>query len=189
MTLVATLVTSFLNFAILLIFLRFLIQLADLGNGNPVVTVMRKIMAPLDSLNRLLPVIAKGKVHVAALISLVLLYLVKFFVLSQVFAVMHIYTAEHLLIQTFVTMIQNLISFCRYLVFAAIIVSWVQLLAQKHSPIMDFIQELAEPLFAPFRRILPNMGMIDLSPLLTILALIVVERVMDEVAITLLAGF
>jgi len=41
---------------------------------------------------------------------------------------------------------------------------------------------------APFRRILPNMGMIDLSPILAFLALLIAEKVMEYVAIALLTG-
>ncbi|MGE8649957.1 MAG: YggT family protein, partial [Acinetobacter sp.] len=52
----------------------------------------------------------------------------------------------------------------------------------------EVVQELAEPLLAPFRRIMPNMGMIDLSPILAILALIVIEMIMNQVAIVLLTG-
>ncbi len=37
---------------------------------------------------------------------------------------------------------------------------------QSRSPYIEVIQDLAEPLLAPFRRLLPNMGMIDLSPIL-----------------------
>ena len=46
---------------------------------------------------------------------------------------------------------------------------------QSRSPYIEVVQELAEPLLAPFRRIMPNMGMIDLSPILAILALIVMK--------------
>jgi len=85
-------------------------------------------------------------------------------------------------------MIQDLIGFCRYLIFATIILSWVVMFTQTRSPYIDVIQELAEPLLAPFRRILPNMGMIDLSPILAFLALIIAEKVMDSVAVALLTG-
>ena len=50
------------------------------------------------------------------------------------------------------------------------------------------IQELAEPLLAPFRRILPNMGMIDLSPIIAFLTLYIIEIIMNQVAVVLLTG-
>ncbi|WP_147695973.1 YggT family protein, partial [Vogesella mureinivorans] len=65
---------------------------------------------------------------------------------------------------------------------------WVVMFTQSRSPYIEVIQELAEPLLAPFRRIMPNMGMIDLSPILAILALIIAEKVMEYAAIALLTG-
>ena len=94
----------------------------------------------------------------------------------------------HLIILTFVTMIQDLIRFCRYLIFATIILSWVVMFTQSRSPYIEVVQELAEPLLAPIRRIMPNMGMIDLSPILAILALYIAEILMNEVAKVLLTG-
>ena len=111
----------------------------------------------------------------------------------KIYGVMHLSGAAvnspvHLIIMTFVTMIQDLIRFCRYLIFASIILSWVVMFTQSRSPYIEVIQELAEPLLAPFRRILPNMGMIDLSPIVAILALLVAETIMREVAIAMLTG-
>ncbi|RSR81177.1 YggT family protein, partial [Acinetobacter baumannii] len=77
---------------------------------------------------------------------------------------------------------------CRYLIFATIILSWVVMFTQSRSPYIEVIQDLAEPLLAPFRRLLPNMGMIDLSPILAFLALYIAEILMNEVAKVLLTG-
>ena len=63
------------------------------------------------------------------------------------------------------------------------------MLTQVRSPYIEVIQELAEPLLAPFRRLMPNMGMIDLSPILAFLALMIAEMLMNEVAKALLTGF
>ena len=59
---------------------------------------------------------------------------------------------------------------------------------QTRSPYIEVIQELAEPLLAPFRRLLPNMGMIDLSPILAFLVLYIAEILMNEAAKALLMG-
>ena len=95
----------------------------------------------------------------------------------------------HLVILTFVTMIPGLDSFLSLPdFFATIILSWVVMFTQSRSPYIEVIQELAEPLLAPFRRLLPNMGMIDLSPIVAFLALYIAEMIMNEVAIVLLTG-
>src|SRR5574344_94516 len=176
-----------INVAILLVFFRFLMQLAAVSPYNPVVLSTIKATKIVDVFGRIFPTVGKGRVNSAALALLVVLYLLK------IFGVMYLNGAMpnspiHLLILTFVTMMQDLIRFCRYLIFASIILSWVVMFSQSRSPYIEVVQELAEPLLAPFRRILPNMGMIDLSPIFAILALLVAETIMKQVAITLLTG-
>lgn len=176
-----------INVAILLVFFRFLIQLTGVTPYNPVVLSTVKATKIVDIFSRIFPTVAKGRVNLAAIALLVMLYLLK------IFGVMYLSGAMsnspiHLLILTFVTMIQDLIRFCRYLIFATIILSWVVMFTQSRSPYIEVIQELAEPLLAPFRRLLPNMGMIDLSPILAFLALYIAEILMNEVAKVLLTG-
>ncbi|WP_180064624.1 YggT family protein [Acinetobacter sp. YH12095] len=176
-----------INVAILLVFFRFLMQLAAVSPYNPVVLSTIKATKIVDVFGRIFPTVGKGRVNSAALALLVVLYLVK------IFGVMYLNGAMpnspiHLLILTFVTMIQDLIRFCRYLIFATIILSWVVMFTQSRGPYIEVIQELAEPLLAPFRRLLPNMGMIDLSPIIAFLALYIAEIIMNQVAIVLLTG-
>ena len=176
-----------INVAILLVFFRFLMQLAAVSPYNPVVLSTVKATKIVDVFSRIFPTVANGRVNLAALALVVLLYLLK------IFGVMYLNDGMlnspiHLVILTFVTMIQDLIRFCRYLIFATIILSWVVMFTQSRSPYIEVIQELAEPLLAPFRRILPNMGMIDLSPIVAFLALFVIEIIMNQVAIVLLTG-
>ncbi|WP_180168469.1 YggT family protein [Acinetobacter sp. YH01003] len=176
-----------INVAILLVFFRFLMQLAAVSPYNPVVLSTIKATKIVDVFGRIFPTLGKGRVNSAALALLVVLYLLK------IFGVMYLNGAMpnspiHLLILTFVTMIQDLIRFCRYLIFATIILSWVVMFTQSRGPYIEVIQELAEPLLAPFRRLLPNMGMIDLSPIIAFLALYIAEIIMNQVAIVLLTG-
>ena len=176
-----------INVAILLVFFRFLMQLAAVSPYNPVVLATAKATKIVDIFSRIFPTLAKGRVNTAALVLVVILYLLKMFGLMYLSGVA-VNSPFHLIIMTFVTMIQDLIRFCRYLIFASIILSWVVMFSQSRSPYIEVVQELAEPLLAPFRRILPNMGMIDLSPIFAILALLVAETIMKQVAITLLTG-
>lgn len=176
-----------INVAILLVFFRFLMQLAMVNPYNPVVLSTMKSTKIVDIFGRIFPTMGKGRVNLAALVLLVVLCLLKNF------GDMYLngtppHSAGYLLLYTFITMIQSLISICRYLIFGTIIVSWIVMLTQSRSPYIEVIQELAEPLLAPFRRIFPNMGMIDLSPILAFLALYIAEVLMNEVARLLLAG-
>lgn len=176
-----------MNVAILLVFFRFLMQLAVVNPYNPVVMSTIKATKVVDVFGRIFPTIAKGRVNIAALVLLFLLCLLK------KFGVMHLnglplYDGVFLVVSTFVESIQALIRILRYLIFATIILSWVVMFTQSRSPYIEVVQELTEPLLAPFRRLLPNMGMIDLSPILAFLALFIAEKLMNEVAIRLLSG-
>ena len=194
----ALLLNVLLNVVILLVFLRFLMQLAGINFFNPVVQSTIKATKFVDVLNRSLPKPAKGRINLAALILLIILYLVKVSVLSNMGLGITIFEvhyknlasgADSLLLGTLMAVTDGVVSFCRYLIFAAIIMRWVVMFTQKSGPFTEAIQELAEPLFAPFRKVMPNMGMIDLSPLLAILALIIIDIVMTSVSFAVIGGF
>lgn len=176
-----------LNFAILLVFLRFLMQLASIDRFNPVVMSTHKATMVIDLLGKAIPTVAKGKVNLAALVILVVLYLLKIAGIAHLSGE-GIHSPIQLILTTFVMMIQNLISFCYWLIFGSIMLSWVTLLTQSRSPYIEVIQDLAEPLLAPFRRVIPNLGMFDLSPLIALLTLHLAEMIMEHVAKILLTG-
>ena len=173
--------------AIILVFLRFLMQMVQVTPYNPVVMATFKATRLVDIFGRIIPTVAKGRVNLAAIVLLIILYLLNIFGTNYLSGVL-IHSPIYLVIATFVTMIQNLLTFCRYLIFALIISSWIVMFTQSRSPYIEVIQELAEPLLAPFRRIMPNMGMIDLSPILAFFALYLIGMIMDEVAKALLLG-
>lgn len=103
-----------INVAILLVFFRFLMQLAAVSPYNPVVLSTVKATKIVDIFGRIFPTVAKGRFNLAALVLLIILYLLK------IFGVMYLSgsmpnSPVHLVILTFVTMIQDLIRFCRSL--------------------------------------------------------------------------
>jgi len=64
------------------------------------------------------------------------------------------------------------------IIFAYIITSWVRL---PYSPwlnrVQRFLYDVCEPYLRLFRRILPSFGPLDLSPIIAVLALGVLDRV------------
>jgi YggT family protein len=54
--------------------------------------------------------------------------------------------------------------------------SWVN----PHAPFAPFIRALNEPVLSPLRRLIPVLGGIDFSPLVALIALQVVNRLLDE---------
>ncbi len=67
------------------------------------------------------------------------------------------------------------------LIFAYIITSWIRL---PYSPwlnrIQRFLYDVCEPYLRLFRRVLPPLGPLDLSPVVAIVTLFLVERVIQS---------
>jgi YggT family protein len=62
----------------------------------------------------------------------------------------------------------------RYVVFAAVIASWVA--PGSDHPIVRLLERVTEPVFAPIRKVLPPMGGLDLSPLIVLVGLSLLPR-------------
>ena len=86
-------------------------------------------------------------------------------------------------------LISRLIQLCYVTVLARMVLGLVvQFMSMQGSgapdiivKIYDVIFAITEPVLAPIRRILPQTGMIDFSPLVLIIVLVVIERVLLEI--------
>jgi uncharacterized protein YggT (Ycf19 family) len=66
------------------------------------------------------------------------------------------------------------------LVFVYVLLSWVRLPYNVWvRRVSEFLRDVCEPFLRIFRRILPPLGPVDLSPMVAILALIALRRVVD----------
>ena len=54
-------------------------------------------------------------------------------------------------------------------IFARAILSWFALDAR--NPLVEMLDQITEPILSPLRRIVPRMGMIDITPLVAIILL------------------
>lgn len=67
-----------------------------------------------------------------------------------------------------------------YVLWAAIlgrvILSWINL--SPDNPIAVLIYGITEPILAPIRRVLPSMGMLDLSPMVALIVMMVIREVL-----------
>ena len=60
------------------------------------------------------------------------------------------------------------------MIFGRIILSWFD--PTNRSPVAAFLVQMTEPILAPVRRLLPQTGMLDFSPLIVLLVLGFVMR-------------
>jgi YggT family protein len=66
-----------------------------------------------------------------------------------------------------------------WLLIISVVLSWI---SPGYSPFGALIAQLAEPALAPFRKILPPMGGLDLSPIVAFLAIQVVQILLGAAA-------
>jgi YggT family protein len=54
-------------------------------------------------------------------------------------------------------------------IIARALISWIPNLINPRGPIAEFLYTVTEPILGPLRRIIPRMGMMDLTPMIAIL--------------------
>jgi len=72
------------------------------------------------------------------------------------------------------------------IVIVAALISWVN--PDPRNPIVRFLYAVTEPLFRPFRRLIPpsRTGGIDLSPIFVLLAIFLLSRFLARLAVSAL---
>ena len=58
-------------------------------------------------------------------------------------------------------------------VFIRIMLLWVGM--DTRNPVVIFVHEITEPILAPIRRFIPPMGMLDLSPMMAVILLLILS--------------
>jgi YggT family protein len=166
--------------AMMLIFIRFMLQFADIGPNEPLAMPAYKATGIVDVFGRIFPTVAAGRISIAAI---VLMFLIRLIDISGKAALAHTGIAP---IQLFfagsLSLILDFLRMCRYLVIGSIIVSWIVVLTNNMHPIVALIMRIAEPILAPFRRITPNLGMLDLSPMVAFFAFYLIELFVGKLA-------
>jgi YggT family protein len=68
------------------------------------------------------------------------------------------------------------------LIFGYVLTSWIRL-PYSLNPIQRFLYDVCEPYLRLFRRLLPPLGPIDLSPIIGIFVLYGLERIVNDVVL------
>jgi len=71
-----------------------------------------------------------------------------------------------------IELIFRLLSFA---ILARVVLSWFNL--SPYHPVMNLLNRLTDPILEPLRRVIPPIGMIDMTPILALIILQVVERI------------
>lgn len=66
-------------------------------------------------------------------------------------------------------------------IFIRVIISWVGM--DPRNPLVIFLNDITEPILSPIRQFMPRMGMLDLSPMVAIFLLILINRVVRSLVV------
>jgi YggT family protein len=65
-------------------------------------------------------------------------------------------------------------------IIARALMSWLPI--DQSSPLVQMLYRATEPIIDPIRKVMPNTGMMDLSPMVAIIVLIVMTQVVSSLA-------
>ncbi len=156
---------------ILVVLLRFLLQYLRADFYNPLSQFIVKATQPLlRPMRRFIPGYSGFDLS-----ALVLMLALQFFEILLVHMINHQPTgiaglgilamAKLLMLTSYVFM---------FAVFILVLLSWIQ--PHAHNPLVGLMETLANPLIRPARRLIPPLGGMDLSPIIVLLGLGVVQR-------------
>ena len=73
-----------------------------------------------------------------------------------------------------VTFIQLLVWVLIVAIFIRVILSWLPMSGGQFNPLIAIIYQITEPVLAPLRRVIPRLGIFDLTPTIALFILFVI---------------
>lgn len=89
------------------------------------------------------------------------------------------------ILQSLLNVVSLILRLYTFVIFAAVILSWLLAfnVVNRHNDIVrsiwNFVTALTEPLLRPIRGIIPNLGGIDISPLILLVIIYFLSSVLD----------
>jgi len=175
------------GFYILAVLLRLLFQLARADFYNPFAQFLVALTnPPLLPLRRVIP--PAGGIDLASLVLLIALQVIEIYLLAwlqggrvTVGGVALLSVARLIELAVWVYIVAILIR---------VVLSWVNPYGASRHPLGDLLYSLTEPMLAPARRLIPNLGGLDISPIavfvLLQLTLILIVRPLEDAGLGLM---
>ena len=156
---------------LLIVMLRFVLQLVRANFYNPLCQFIVKATQPLlKPLRRIIP-----SLFGLDMSSLVLAILVQLALMALTLLLTYGTTGNplQLLIWSIIGVTALFLKIFFFAMIISVILSWVA--PGSHNPGAELVNQICEPALAPFRRILPNLGGLDISPILAFMVLKLID--------------
>lgn len=159
------LIQAIANLYLLIVLIRLMLQLAKANFYNPVSQFVVKATAlPLTPLQKIFPPFKNFNSACLALALLVQLMAIQASALVYNGTLVPIVMSLSWALLGIASLMLNIYF---YGLFIVIILSWVA--PQSHHPAIALLWQLMEPVMAPFRKLIPPLGGLDLSPIVLFL--------------------
>lgn len=153
--------------------LRFIAQLVRADFYNPLCQFTVKATQPLLApLRRIIPSVAG--IDLAGLILVLLLQFVLIAVVLSLAGVSVVQILPSVLAWTFISVASLFLKIFFYALIISVILSWVA--PGSSNPGAQLTYQICEPLLAQIRKVLPDLGGIDISPIFAFIAINLIER-------------
>lgn len=178
-------VNSVFDLYVMLVLLRFLFQAFRADFYNPVSKFIVKVTTPpLKLLRRFIPSVA-GQ-DMAAIVLALLLIMTKFLILKSlgvpfteiagVSAPIASVGIIGLLIIAIAELLSLTLSVFLFAIIILVVLSWVS--PGTFNPVTQLIQTIANPVTNPIKKIMPDLGGLDLSPIVASLAIMILKMLL-----------
>ncbi|MCP3908101.1 MAG: YggT family protein [Oceanicoccus sp.] len=172
------LIQTFFNLYILALLLRLLLQMAKADFYNPICQFLVKATQPvLKPVRGFIPGI--GSIDTATLVVVLLLQIIA----TTLLVVIQGYPIPNpvsTLIWGALGTVGMVINIYFIAILASIILSWIA--PGSYNPTVLLLHQLTEPVMKPFRKILPAMGGLDLSPIFVFITINILQIILNHMA-------
>ena len=151
--------------------LRFLLQLVRADFYNPFSQFLVKVTNPVvKPLRKIIP--GFGGIDWASIVAVYLLMLLEF-VLIGLLPRYSIPTPQGLLMLSLAESLSLLLNVFLFSIIIQAIISWIN--PGSYNPVVGLLHQLTAPILDPFRRIIPPISGLDLSPMAAIIVLYLIN--------------
>ncbi len=188
MTLLAGICGSFLNFFQLLfqfyMAVWFIAILTGERTHTPVISVLQRAFLPLGTLSSKLKIPRKS-FSFFTFVFLLLAYSLLSFLLNMIASgqLVSLFDFFNNIAEGLILIIALFPGFFSVVIIVAALLSWVS--PDPYNPVVQTIYGISEPLLAPFRKIIPDIGGLDVSPIAALLCYQIVGGLLKQIVINL----
>jgi len=160
------LIGTLIDLYIAAVLLRLLLQWVRADFYNPLCQFLVKVTNPaLIPLRRVIPSV--GRLDTASVVLMLVLEILGVWIISRLGS--NPMGIEQIVAFGAIKLIMTLLMTYFFLIIASVILSWIG--RGMHHPVVPLVYQLTEPVLKPFRKIIPPIAGIDLSPLFALIAI------------------